>query len=124
MVPVLPVQPSGPLTRSSPWIFNLFAEALHWVLQSTMTNPIDHYLGDFFGAVPATSNPGQPLHALALACSALGLQLAPLKTFWAAPKLEILGIQIDTIQQSVSITPERHLRILDATNMLLARRSV
>ncbi|KAJ1017988.1 hypothetical protein NDA13_006596 [Ustilago tritici] len=108
---------------SSLWIFNLFAKALHWVLQSTTTDPIDHYLDDFFGAVPATSDLGQPLHALALACSALGLQLAPLKTFWAATKLEILGIQIDTIQQSVGITPERCLHILDTTNMLLARRS-
>ncbi|SAM84674.1 uncharacterized protein UBRO_20844 [Ustilago bromivora] len=109
--------------RSSPWLFNLFAEALHWVLQSTMSNPVDHYLDDFFGAVPADSNLGQLLHSLALACSALGLQLAPLKTFWAVTKLEILGIQIDTIQQSISITSERCLHILDTTNMLLARCS-
>ncbi|SYW81930.1 uncharacterized protein UHO2_00419 [Ustilago hordei] len=108
---------------SSPWLFNLFAEALHWVLQSTTPNPVNHYLDDFFGAVPADTDPGQPLHALALACSALGLQLAPLKTFWAATKLEILGIQIDTIQQSISITSERRSRILDAANILLTRCS-
>ncbi|SOV04714.1 uncharacterized protein UDID_17171 [Ustilago sp. UG-2017a] len=109
--------------RSSPWLFNLFAEALHWILQSTTTHPVDHYLDDFFGAVPAGTDPGQPLHMLALACSALGLQLAPQKTSWGETKLEILGIEIDTIQQCVGITHERRLRILDAIVGLLARRS-
>ncbi|SPC61704.1 uncharacterized protein UHOD_11917 [Ustilago sp. UG-2017b] len=79
--------------QSSPWLFNLFAEALHWVLQSMTHHPVDHYLDDFFGAVLAAGNPGQPLHALALACSALGLQLAPQKTFWNHTKSEILGIE-------------------------------
>ncbi|SPC61266.1 uncharacterized protein UHOD_11259 [Ustilago sp. UG-2017b] len=109
--------------RSSPWLFNLFAEALHWILQSMTHHPVDHYLDDFFGAVPAAGNPGQPLHALALACSALGLQLAPQKTFWNHTKLEILGIEVDTVRQCVGITIERRSRILDTIDNLLARCS-
>ncbi|KAJ1581758.1 hypothetical protein NDA12_001411 [Ustilago hordei] len=104
--------------RSSPWIFNLFAEALHWIMQLAMGHPVNHYLDDFFGAVPASADPGQLLHVLALACSALGLQLAPQKTFWDTTKLEILGIQIDSVQQSVSITSEQCICILEAIGNL------
>ena len=67
---------------------------------------------------PASTDPGQPLHVLALACSALGLQLALQKTFWDTTKLEILGIQIDSVQQSVSITSERCIHILEAIDNL------
>ncbi|SAM85241.1 uncharacterized protein UBRO_20085 [Ustilago bromivora] len=109
--------------RSSPWLFNLFAEALHWVLQSTTHHPVKHYLDDFFGAVPVASDPCQPLHSLTIACSALGLRLAPQKTFWDTTKLKILGIEVDTVQQCIGITLERRQHILDAITMLLAWRS-
>ncbi|SYW75999.1 uncharacterized protein UBRO2_01154 [Ustilago bromivora] len=105
--------------RSSPWIFNLFAQALLWIVQLATSHPVDHYLD----VVPANTDPGQPLHTLALACSALGLQLAPQKTFWNTTKLEILGIEIDTIQQSVGITSKRCLHILDTIDDLLVRHS-
>ncbi|SAM75287.1 uncharacterized protein UBRO_20276 [Ustilago bromivora] len=107
----------------SPWLFNLSAEALHWILQSMMHHPVDHYLDDFFRAVPAAGNPGQPLHALALACLALGLQLVPQKTFWNHTKLEILSIEVDTVRQCVGIIIECCSRILDAIDNLLAQCS-
>ena len=109
--------------RSAPWILNLFAEALHWVLQSNTAYPVEHYLDDFFGVIPASADPGQPLHALALACSALGLQLAPSKTSWNDTRLEFLGVEVDTVQQTVGGTPERRQRILAAIDLLLSRCS-
>ena len=33
--------------RSAPYIFNLFAEALHWILQHHLPAFIRHYLDDF-----------------------------------------------------------------------------
>ncbi|KAJ1597917.1 hypothetical protein NDA14_007430 [Ustilago hordei] len=109
--------------RSAPWLFNLFAEVLHWVVQSTTSHPVEHYLDDFFGATPSTATADLPLHALALACHAFGLQLAPSKTSWNQTRLEILGIEVDTIRQTVGITVERRQRILDAIDHLLSRRS-
>ncbi|KAJ1038209.1 hypothetical protein NDA10_005269 [Ustilago hordei] len=88
-----------------------------------MGHPVDHYLDDFFGVVLAGADPAQPLCMLALACSALGLQLVPQKTFWGETKLEILGIEIDTVQQCISITNGRHQHILDAIDGLLACHS-
>ncbi|CDW96714.1 hypothetical protein [Sporisorium scitamineum] len=109
--------------RSAPWLFNLFAEALHWILQSTTPLPVEHYLDDFFGAVPAGDDPGRPLHTLALACTALGLSLAPAKTSWDETCLEILGIEVDTVHQTVGITAARRDRILGSIDQLLLRRS-
>ncbi|SPO22535.1 uncharacterized protein UTRI_01213 [Ustilago trichophora] len=109
--------------RSAPWLFNLFAESLHWVVQSTTNHPVEHYLDDFFGVTPSSAAAGLPLHALALACRAFGLQLAPSKTSWNQTRLEILGIEVNTIQQTVGITVERRQRILDAINHLLSRQS-
>ncbi|SPO26927.1 uncharacterized protein UTRI_10674 [Ustilago trichophora] len=109
--------------RSSPWLFNLFAEMVHWLVASTTRHQVDHYLDDFFGAVPAGDDPGGPLHSLALVCAALGLQPSPAKTFSGATRLEVLGIEFDTIQQTVGITPERKERILMALDHLLACQS-
>ncbi|SPO28963.1 uncharacterized protein UTRI_10233 [Ustilago trichophora] len=109
--------------RSSPWLFNLFAEIVNWVVSATTPHPVDHYLDDFFGAVPVGEDPTAPLHSLALACGALGLQPSPPKTFSSVTRLEILGIEIDTLRQTVGITEERQQRILESIEYLLSRRS-
>ncbi|TKY91067.1 hypothetical protein EX895_000003 [Sporisorium graminicola] len=109
--------------RSSPWLFNLFAEMVHWLVSTTTTHLVEHYLDDFFGAVPSDDNPGAPLHSLALACAALGLQPSPAKTFSGVTRLEVLEIELDTMQQTVGITAERKERILAAIDHLLSRRS-
>ncbi|CDW97774.1 hypothetical protein [Sporisorium scitamineum] len=87
--------------HSTPWLFNLFAKALHWIVQSTTNHPVKHYLDNFFGATPAlTPTNHHPLHALALTCQALGLQLAPSKTLWGQTQLKILSIEVNTICQT------------------------
>jgi hypothetical protein len=41
--------------RTAPWIFNLFAEALHWVSETLYKRNSTHYLDDFlFGLPPGT----------------------------------------------------------------------
>lgn len=37
--------------KSAPYIFNLFAEALHWIIQRHIPATIKHYLDDFFGRI-------------------------------------------------------------------------
>lgn len=106
--------------RSSPWLFNLFAEMLHWIVSSCTRMPVHHYLDDFFGATPSHSLE-EPVRILALACQALGFTLAEDKTFHAQTCLEILGIEIDSARQSVGITDKRRSRILAVCSGLLAQ---
>ncbi|SNX87252.1 uncharacterized protein MEPE_05962 [Melanopsichium pennsylvanicum] len=107
--------------RSSPFLFNLFAEFLHWLASfalrsvstsSTSHSDVAHYLDDFFGASDASANPAVPIHVLSLAAAALGFRISHKKTFWDTTKLEILGIKLDSVAQTASITQERRQRIL------------
>lgn len=38
--------------RSAPYIFNLFAEALHWILQHNLSTRMHHYLDNFLTIFP------------------------------------------------------------------------
>ncbi|KAJ1019671.1 hypothetical protein NDA13_005898 [Ustilago tritici] len=79
--------------HSSPFLFNLFAEFLHWLmafaLQSVSTN------------LP-------PAHLAA----ALGFKISDKKTLWDMTKLEILGIELDSVAQTASITAQHRQCIL------------
>lgn len=116
--------------RSSPFLFNLFTEFLHWLsafaLQAvrplpTMHSDVSHYLDNFFGASEATMDTTMPIQALSLAAAALGFKISQKKTFWDLTKLEILGIELDSIAQTASITTQRRLRILHHCHRLVNR---
>lgn len=38
--------------RSAPYIFTLFAEALHWIMQRNIPAHVRHYLNDFLAIFP------------------------------------------------------------------------
>ncbi|SOV05166.1 uncharacterized protein UDID_17854 [Ustilago sp. UG-2017a] len=101
---------------SSPFLFNLVAEFLHWVVASCLPNmwPVNHYLDDTCLAL-------LPVHALALASTALGLHLSVKKTFANLTRLEVLGIDIDSAAQTVGITSEHRAHILSQCHHLLSR---
>ncbi|KAJ1021728.1 hypothetical protein NDA13_005343 [Ustilago tritici] len=112
---------------SSPWLFNLVAKFLHWLVAACLPAdwPVNHYLDNTFGAVPVlhTTHTLLPVHILALAANALGLWLSPKKTFGASTKLEVLGVEIDTVAQTVGITNNQHHHILAQCCSLLQHRS-
>ncbi|SYW82311.1 uncharacterized protein UBRO2_04433 [Ustilago bromivora] len=93
---------------SSLWLFNLVAEFLHWLVAACLPTdwPINHYLDNTFGTVPVshTTHTLLPIHTLTLAANALGLQLSPKNTFGTSTKLEVMGVKIDTVTQTVRIT--------------------
>ncbi|SYW73753.1 uncharacterized protein UBRO2_00028 [Ustilago bromivora] len=90
---------------SSLWLFNLVTEFLNWLVMACLpTNwPINHYLDDTFGAIPAShaAHTLLPIHTLALAANALGLRLSPKKTFGASTKLKVLGFSCDCLKHAL-----------------------
>nr|QBH67571.1 hypothetical protein UEMT_2037 [Ustilago esculenta] len=120
---------------SSPFLFNLFVEFLHWLAAFTQqsisalqppSNPqpysvITHYLNDFFGAVDAGVNANVPIAALSLAASALGFKLSRKKTVWNTTRLEVLGIELDLVAQTASVTESHRRRILQSCERILDR---
>ncbi|KAJ1024022.1 hypothetical protein NDA13_004852 [Ustilago tritici] len=65
-----------------------------------------------------------PVHILALAANALGLRLSPKKTFGTSTKLKVLGIEIDTVAQTIRITDNQRHHILTQCCSLLQRCSM
>ncbi|SYW79036.1 uncharacterized protein UBRO2_02720 [Ustilago bromivora] len=113
---------------SSPWLFNLVAEFLHWLVAACLPTDwsINHYLDDTFGAIPVshTVHALLPIYTLGLAANALGLWLSPKKTFGTSTKLKVLGIKIDTVTQTIRITDNQCHHILAQCHSLIQHRSM
>ncbi|SAM70039.1 uncharacterized protein UBRO_20369 [Ustilago bromivora] len=109
------------------WLFNLVAKFLHWLVTACLPAnwPINHHLDDAFSTVPVlhATHALLPIHILALAVNALGLWLSPKKTFSTSTKLKVLGVEIDTVTQTVRITNDQHHHILAQCCSLLQRHS-
>ncbi|SPO42276.1 uncharacterized protein PSFLO_07759 [Pseudozyma flocculosa] len=113
--------------KSSPWLFNLLAEFLHWLAElllqpkAHVASPVSHYLDDFFGATAAGTDPFRPVALLSLAAEALGFKISAKKTFWNRTRLEVLGVDVDSVAQTASVTPERRARLIALCERMLAR---
>lgn len=95
--------------RTAPFLFNLFAEALHWLL--TLLLPILlylHYLDDFITIVPAhlTSYVAQFCILWAALTDFLGLVRNDSKDGMGTT-LECLGIEIDTVLMEARLPPRK-----------------
>ncbi|SOV06557.1 uncharacterized protein UDID_17521 [Ustilago sp. UG-2017a] len=96
--------------HSSPFLFNLFAESLRWV---------SHYLDNFFCASDPAFNTSTPIQVLSIAAAALGFRLSCKKTVWSTTRLEILGIELNSVAQTASITDQHRQRILQLWLLLV-----
>ncbi|PPR00185.1 hypothetical protein CVT26_009053 [Gymnopilus dilepis] len=96
--------------KTAPYIFNLFAEALHWIIQRHIPAALRHYLDDFLLIFPAKSP--QPICNAAIEWTMalgreLGLCFQDSKTVWPSTKLEFLGIELDSITMEARLLPDK-----------------
>jgi len=86
--------------RSAPYIFNLFAEALHWILERHIPAHFCHYLDDFLSIFRPNTPPELVAEALEWMLGLghqLGLRFQPSKIEGPATYLDFLGIELDSI---------------------------
>ena len=86
--------------HSAPYIFNLFSEALHWIIQHHILAHIQHYLDDFL----LLFNPSFPPSRCSAAVEwvmglshELGLVFQDSKTVWPTTQIEFLGLKLDSV---------------------------
>jgi hypothetical protein len=96
--------------RNAPYIFNLFAEALHWIIQHHIPAHIRHYLDDFllnFGP----STPLMDCYAAIEWVMALGEQLGLTfqlsKTVWPTCVIEFLGLILDSLRMEARLPDDK-----------------
>jgi hypothetical protein len=109
--------------RTAPRIFNLFAEAIHWVLQQHHGWEVTHYLDDFFaGFLPGTDIVSQSLHFDDV-LHQFGFVRAPEKDE-SGCIVSHLGFIIDSIKMEVRLSPNKLRRAQASVETLLQRKSV
>ena len=99
---------------SAPCLFDLFATALHWMLQHRFeVCHLLHYLDDFFTAgTPQSCECSGNLAAMLSLCQHLNIPVKTSKVEGPTTRLTFLGIVIDTSTMQASISMERKLDLL------------
>jgi hypothetical protein len=85
--------------RTAPYIFDLFAKALHWILDTQATPEFEtiHYLDDFLGVGPAnTSGASEFSRQFEWVCNHLGLRIKESKSI-TGTIADFGGIELDTL---------------------------
>ncbi|KAG5715762.1 Integrase/recombinase xerD like protein [Termitomyces sp. T112] len=96
--------------RSAPYIFNLFAEALHWILQRNIPAWVCHYLNNFLAIFPPASPPTLVSMSLSWALKLgdhLGLTFQPTKMIGPNTTVEFLGLELDSRAMEVRLPQEK-----------------
>lgn len=111
--------------RSAPYIFNLFAEALHWIIARHIPAHLRHYLDDFL----LIFRPQSEAHISTAAVewvmglgSALGLQFQESKTVWPSTTLEFLGLELDSVAMEARLPADKLVYLQDLLTDWASRR--
>jgi hypothetical protein len=96
--------------RSAPYIFNLFAEACHWILEHHIPAHFRHYLDDFL-AIFLTSSPSSlvqdALQWMLELGHYLGLCFQDSKIEGLTTCLEFLGIELNSVLMEARLSPQK-----------------
>ena len=91
-------------SRSSPYIFNQFAEALAWILIYICgIQNVIHYLDDFLLCGSDLEACKDNVASMQTLFTELGVPLAPEKTFGPSTTITYLGIEIDSVEQVIRL---------------------
>ena len=113
---------------SDPFLFNLFAEAFHWILQSYLDIQfIFHYLDDFIFALPELQVTSATLQNFTARCNSvtdtLGIPRADAKDA-IGTCITVLGIEIDTVLMTARRPIDKLERAILMTSIALAHTSI
>ena len=109
--------------RTAPRIFNLFAEALHWVLETLFEWNVTHYLDDFLFVFPPGTDIGPLSAQFDDVLGKFSLTKAVEKDSDGCIIVH-LGFEFDSINMQVRLPPNKKQRAVDAVNTLLSASTV
>ena len=100
-------------SRSSPFIFNAFADALLWILIVVCgIEGIIHYLDDFFLCLSSASRCAKAMDTMSSLFARLGVPLAGDKTVGPAQTVTYLGIEIDALSQTIRLPADKFSHLM------------
>ena len=110
--------------RTSPFLFDLFARALNWIMIAILGwSFVLHYLDDFFAILPPQANAEAYCRDFDLVCSQLGLVINHSKDIMGT-KADFLEIEPDSILMQAKRPPDKLARARNTADDLLNRRII
>ena len=117
--------------RSSPAIFNKFAEAVCWILRNEYNLPgLEHYLDDFLGVSPPsdcvpTSTAAVHKATLLTVFENLGIPIAtgPDKNVGPSTVVTVLGIEVDSVAQETRLPDDKLVKLMETLSDWSSRHS-
>ena len=95
-------------SRSSPFIFNLFADALLWILINKFDlSAIIHYLDDFFICGATFEECHAKVKTMLTAFKLIGVPITPEKLESQSRVITFLGIEIDSIHSIIRLPDDK-----------------
>eukprot|EP00111_Clytia_hemisphaerica_P014519 TCONS_00042745-protein len=109
--------------RSSPLIFNTFADALTWILVHKFhISAIIHYLDDFFVCAPTKQGCQAKVNAILSLFRFLGVPVADDKLEGPSQCLVFLGIEIDSVSFTCRLPSDKLSSLHQDVELWLSRR--
>ena len=109
--------------RTAPRIFNLFAEALHWVFETLNEWNVTHYLDDFLFVFPSGTDLAPISTAFDRVLAKFGLSKAAEKDSNGCVVVH-LGFEFDSSAMEIRLPPNKKQRAVNAVNSLLSSSTV
>ena len=110
--------------RTSPFLFDLFARALNWIMIAVLFwSWVLHYLDDFFAILPPQANAEAYCHDFDTICSQLGLQVNHSKDAMGTTA-DFLGIELDSMLMQARLPPDKLARARSTVDDLLSKRVI
>jgi hypothetical protein len=112
--------------RTAPFIFNLFGEALQWILQKFYSWTIKRYLDDFLSILPPNTKPSDVHLAKTLfrhLTTLLGFTEAEDKS-QDGTRIDFIGLILDTAKMQAQLPLDKKQRAINNINDVLKRGTV
>ena len=109
-------------SRSSPRIFNDFADCLAWLFSFHANHPsIRHYLDDFFLAAPSAAAASRAYRTILTLTQSLGVPLAADKCVPPTTRLVLLGVETDTDRMTIALPADKQAALISSLHALSRR---
>lgn len=110
--------------RSSPKLFNQYADAVEWIAKKRGANYMEHYLDDYVTVGPPKSTEcHKNIEILIRTCNDLNLEINYKKLEMPSTRITFLGVEIDTLNEKITIPSEKIDDILKELRTWQSKRS-
>jgi Reverse transcriptase (RNA-dependent DNA polymerase) len=109
--------------RTSPRIYNMFAEGIHWTLDHSFNWTLSHYVDDFLGIFPAGTNLAAESKKFDRICADFGFPSEPSKDEMGT-RVNHFGFEVDTVSVTATLSENKRNRAIKLLSSLINRKAV